>query len=137
MRKLWPIYLLTPAFVTIGELATLGPLVTMILTPSAIQCFHFLPFPCGRLSTPIRVVLRCPVAATRIQQFVLTRRALFWPLPCRHSDITVPDMLARDRGTFGRYLYLRSVAAIVTTVAPLVMFLIFQHHLSAASRIGT
>ena len=47
------------------------------------------------------------------------------------TNIPLPVMLARVSGTYEVNWDLRSVAAIVTTIVPLVVFLIFQRQFAA------
>lgn len=95
---------------------------------------------CGPLSTFFFVVLPnlvSPVFAVGILQFLWTWNALLLPMLFLRSDIPLPVLLTRVSGTYDLNWDLRSVAAIVTTSVPLVIFVVFQRHFAAGSQVGS
>jgi ABC-type glycerol-3-phosphate transport system permease component len=97
---------------------------------------------CGPMSTFFHVVLpniRTPIFAVGILQFLWTWNALLLPLLYLRSDVPLPVLFARIAGTYDLNWDLRSVAAIITTIVPLVVFLVFQRQFAAGaqSRTGT
>lgn len=96
---------------------------------------------CRSLSTFWHVVLPnslTPVFAVGILQFLWTWNALLLPMLYLRTNIPLPVMLTRVSGTYEVNWDLRSVAAIVTTIVPLIIFLIFQRQFAggAMSRSG-
>ena len=53
------------------------------------------------------------------------------------SSVPLPVLLARGRGTYELNWDLASVAAIVTTIVPLIVFLVFQRQFAAGSQTRT
>jgi ABC-type glycerol-3-phosphate transport system permease component len=97
---------------------------------------------CGPMSTFFHVVLpniRTPIFAVGILQFLWTWNALLLPLLYLRSEVPLPVLFARIAGTYDLNWDLRSVAAIITTIVPLVVFLVFQRQFAAGaqSRTGT
>jgi ABC-type glycerol-3-phosphate transport system permease component len=95
---------------------------------------------CGPLSTFTHVVLPnmlSPVFAVGILQFLWTWNALLLPMLYLRSDIPLPVLLTRVSGTYDLNWDLRSVAAIVTTSVPLIIFVVFQRYFAAGSQVGT
>lgn len=95
---------------------------------------------CGPMSTFWFVVLpntMAPVFAVGILQFLWTWNALLLPMLYLRTDIPLPVMLARVSGTYELNWDLRSVAAIITTIVPLVVFLIFQRQFAIGSQTRT
>ena len=90
----------------------------------------------GPLTTFWYVVLPnalSPVFAVGILQFLWTWNALLLPMLYLRTNIPLPVMLARVSGTYEVNWDLRSVAAIVTAIVPLVVFLIFQRQFAAGA----
>lgn len=215
--RIWSTYPIANAFVVTLQLAAIGTLGTMLLTPAAAYAFHFLKFRfrrilliiiinafvlpqqvviiplfqlwrelglidsflavlipyvglsfawsiflvknfledfpkelieaarvdgCGPLSTFWYVVLPnilTPIFAVGILQFLWTWNALLLPLLYLRSQVPLPVLFARIAGTYDLNWDLRSVAAIITTIVPLVVFLVFQRQFAAGaqSRTGT
>ena len=77
------------------------------------------------------------VFATGILQFLWTWNALLLPLLYLRTNVPLPVILARVNGTYELNWDLQSVAAIVTTVVPLVVFLIFQRQFAAGAETRT
>ncbi len=95
---------------------------------------------CGPIATFQHVVLPntlSPIFAVGILQFLWTWNALLLPMLYLRSDVPLPVVLARVAGTYDLNWDLRSVAAIITTSVPLVIFLIFQRQFAAGSRATT
>ncbi|MDF2984023.1 MAG: putative transrane transporter component, partial [Devosia sp.] len=77
------------------------------------------------------------VFATGILQFLWTWNALLLPLIYLRTNVPLPVILARINGTYELNWDLQSVAAIITTVVPLVVFLIFQRQFAAGAETRT
>lgn len=95
---------------------------------------------CGPLRTFWHVVLpntMSPVFAVGILQFLWTWNALLLPMLYLRTTIPLPVMLTRISGTYEVNWDMRSVAAIVTTIVPLIVFLIFQRQFAAGSQSRT
>lgn len=95
---------------------------------------------CGPFSTFTYVVLPnllSPIFAAGILQFLWTWNALLLPMLYLRTDIPLPVLLTRVSGTYDLNWDLRSVAAIVTTSVPLLIFLIFQRHFVTGSQVGS
>lgn len=73
------------------------------------------------------------VFATGILQFLWTWNALLLPMLYLRSNVPLPVVLARVNGTYELNWDLQSVAAIVTTIVPLVVFLVFQRQFAAGA----
>jgi ABC-type glycerol-3-phosphate transport system permease component len=95
---------------------------------------------CGPLSTFWHVVLPntlAPVFAVGILQFLWTWNALLLPMLYLRTNIPLPVLLTRVSGTYEINWDLRSVAAIVTTIVPLLVFLVFQRQFAVGSQTRT
>lgn len=95
---------------------------------------------CGPMSTFWHVVLpntMAPVFAVGILQFLWTWNALLLPMLYLRTNIPLPVLLARVSGTYELNWDLRSVAAIITTIVPLVVFLVFQRQFAIGSQTRT
>ena len=95
---------------------------------------------CGPLSTFRHIVLPnslSPIFAVGILQFLWTWNALLLPMLFLRSNIPLPVLLARISGSYDTNWDLRSVAAIFTTIMPLVVFLVFQRQFAAGSQTKT
>jgi ABC-type glycerol-3-phosphate transport system permease component len=97
---------------------------------------------CGPLSTFTHVVLPnaiAPIFAVGILQFLWTWNALLLPLLYLRSAVPLPVLFARIAGTYETNWDVRSVAAILTAIVPLIVFLVFQRQFAAGaqSRTGT
>ena len=73
------------------------------------------------------------VFATGILQFLWTWNALLLPMLYLRTNVPLPVVLARINGTYELNWDLQSVAAIVTTIVPLVVFLVFQRQFAAGA----
>jgi ABC-type glycerol-3-phosphate transport system permease component len=92
---------------------------------------------CGPISTFRHVVLPnalSSVFAVGILQFLWTWNALLLPMLYLRSHVPLPVILARVAGTYDLNWDLRSVAAIITTSVPLIIFLIFQRQFATGSQ---
>ncbi len=95
---------------------------------------------CGPLSTLWHVVLPnmlTPIFAVGILQFLWTWNALLLPLLYLRTGIPLPVLFARIAGTYDLNWDLRSVAAIITTIVPLIVFLVFQRQFAAGAQTRT
>jgi ABC-type glycerol-3-phosphate transport system permease component len=91
---------------------------------------------CGPVSTFWHVVLpntMTPIFAVGILQFLWTWNALLLPMLYLRTAVPMPVLLARVSGQYELNLDQLSVAAIVTTAVPLVIFLIFQRYFALGS----
>mgnify|MGYP003637844555 CR=1 FL=1 len=92
---------------------------------------------CGAISSLLHVVLpnaRSPIFAVGILQFLWTLNALLLPMLFLRSNVPLPVLLTKVAGTYESNWDLRSVAAIVTTIVPLLVFMIFQRQFAAGSQ---
>ncbi len=92
---------------------------------------------CGPIATFRHVVLPnalSSVFAVGILQFLWTWNALLLPMLYLRSHVPLPVILARVAGTYDLNWDLRSVAAIITTSVPLIIFLIFQRQFATGSQ---
>jgi ABC-type glycerol-3-phosphate transport system permease component len=92
---------------------------------------------CGPIRVFFSIVLPnslTPIAAVGILQFLYTWNALLLPILYLRSQIPLTVVLARLSGTYETNWDLRSVAAIVTTAVPLVVFLLFQRQFAAGAQ---
>jgi ABC-type glycerol-3-phosphate transport system permease component len=97
---------------------------------------------CGPISTFFHVVLPntlSPIFAVGILQFLFCWNSLLIPLLFLRTQAPLPVVFAQIAGTYDNNWNLRAVAAIVTTVVPLIIFLLFQRQFAggALSRTGT
>ena len=91
---------------------------------------------CGPLRLFWHIVLPnslSSVFAVGILQFLWTWNALLLPMLYLRTDVPLPVLLTRVAGTYELNWDLRSVAAIVTTIVPLLIFLIFQRQFAAGA----
>jgi ABC-type glycerol-3-phosphate transport system permease component len=96
---------------------------------------------CGPISTFFYVVLPnslTPIFAVGILQFLFCWNALLMPLLFLRTQAPLPVVFAQISGTYDLNWNLRAVAAIVTTVVPLIIFMLFQRQFAggAMSRSG-
>lgn len=95
---------------------------------------------CGPLRIFWHIVLPnslAPIFAVAILQFLWTWNALLLPMLYLRTDVPLPVLLTRVAGTYELNWDLRSVAAIVTTIVPLLVFLIFQRQFAVGSETRT
>lgn len=91
---------------------------------------------CGPLSTFFYVVLPNSLAsifAIGILQFLWTWNSLLLPLLYLRSKVPLPVLFAQISGTYDSNWNLRAVAAIVTTLVPLIIFVLFQRQFASGS----
>ncbi len=95
---------------------------------------------CGPIKTLIHVVLpnaTSPIFAVGVLQFLWTWNALLLPMLYLRTIVPLPVLLTKVSGTYELNWDLRSVAAIVTTIVPLIVFVIFQRQFAAGSQTRT
>ncbi|WP_165223101.1 carbohydrate ABC transporter permease [Affinirhizobium pseudoryzae] len=95
---------------------------------------------CGPIRTFTQVVLPnliSPIAACGILQFLWCWNTLLLPMLFLRSDISLTVLLARIAGTYDPNLDQQAVAAIVTAVIPLSIFLLFQKQFAAGNRVSS
>ena len=95
---------------------------------------------CGPLRNFWHIVLPNSLAsvfAVGILQFLWTWNALLLPMLYLRSNVPLPVLLTRVSGTYELNWDLRSVAAIVTTIVPLIVFLIFQRQFATGAETRT
>lgn len=91
---------------------------------------------CGPLARYFYVVLPnsiTPIAAVAILQFLWTWNGLLLPVVFLRTDVPLTALLARIQGLYDGNWDQVSVAAIVTTVVPLIVFITFQQYFTAGS----
>ena len=91
---------------------------------------------CGPISTFFFVVLPnslAPIFAVGILQFLFCWNSLLIPLLFLRSELPLPVIFAQISGMYDANWDLRAVAAIVTTIVPLIIFLIFQRQFAGGS----
>ena len=95
---------------------------------------------CGPIRTFTQVVLPnliSPIAACGILQFLWCWNTLLLPMLFLRSDISLTVLLARIAGTYDPNLDQQAVAAIVTALIPLAIFLLFQKQFAAGNRVSS
>lgn len=91
---------------------------------------------CGPIARFFYVVLPnslTPIAAVAILQFLWTWNGLLLPIVFLRSEISLPALLARIQGVYDRNWDQVAVAAIVTTIVPLIIFIVFQRYFTAGA----
>lgn len=89
---------------------------------------------CGHLRTYFYIVLPnslTSMAAVAILQFMWVWNSLLLPLLFLREKQTLPMLLSTIAGTYEPNLDQRAVATIITSIVPLVVFLLFQKYFSA------
>lgn len=92
---------------------------------------------CGPIKTLRHVVLpnaTSPIFAVGVLQFLWTWNALLLPMLFLRTNVPLPVLLTKISGTYDLNWDLRSVAAIITTIVPLLVFLVFQRQFGAGSQ---
>jgi ABC-type glycerol-3-phosphate transport system permease component len=95
---------------------------------------------CGPIRTFTQVVLPnliSPIAACGILQFLWCWNTLLLPMLFLRNEISLTVLLARIAGTYDPNLDQQAVAAIVTAVIPLGIFLLFQKQFAAGNRVSS
>jgi ABC-type glycerol-3-phosphate transport system permease component len=95
---------------------------------------------CGPLGIFLHIVLpniTTPIFAIGILQFLWTWNALLLPLLYLRTNVPLPVLFARIAGTYDLNWDVRSVAAIITTIVPLLVFLVFQRQFAAGAQART
>jgi ABC-type glycerol-3-phosphate transport system permease component len=93
---------------------------------------------CGPLTTFWHIVLPNtlpPIFAAGILQFLWTWNALLLPMLFLRTDVPLPVVLARVAGTYDLNWDLRAVAAIITAIVPLMVFLVFQRFFAIGAQV--
>jgi ABC-type glycerol-3-phosphate transport system permease component len=91
---------------------------------------------CGPISTFFRVVLPnsiSPIFALGILQFLFCWNGFLIPLLYLRTQRPLPVIFATISGTHDLNFNLLAVAAIVTTLVPLIIFIVFQRQFAAGS----
>ncbi len=91
---------------------------------------------CGPIQTFFHVVLPNSLAsifAVGILQFLFCWNSLLIPLLFLRSQVPLPVVFAQISGVYDANWDLRAVAAIVTTIVPLIVFLVFQRQFAGGS----
>lgn len=91
---------------------------------------------CGPISTFFRVVLPNSLAsifAVGILQFLFCWNSLLIPLLFLRHGAPLPVIFAQISGTYDPNWDRRAVAAIVTTIVPLIVFLVFQRQFATGA----
>ncbi len=91
---------------------------------------------CGPVARFFHIVLPnmlTPIAAVGILQFMWTWNGLLLPVVYLRDELPLPALLARIQGVYDRNWDQVAVAAIVTTVVPLVIFILFQRFFTAGA----
>jgi len=91
---------------------------------------------CGPVRIFFRVVLPnslSPIFAVGILQFLFCWNSLLIPLLFLRTEVPLPVIFAQISGMYDANWDLRAVAAIVTTIVPLVVFLVFQRQFAGGS----
>ncbi len=95
---------------------------------------------CGPVTTFTHVVLPnliSPIFACGILQFLWCWNSLLLPMLFLRNEVTLTVLLARISGTYDPNLDQQAVAAIVTAVVPLIIFLLFQKQFAAGNRVSS
>ena len=91
---------------------------------------------CGPVSTFFHVVLPnslSSIFAVGILQFLFCWNSLLIPLLFLRTNVPLPVVFAQIAGTYDANWDMQSVAAIVTTIVPLVIFLVFQRQFAGGA----
>ncbi|MGI9499822.1 MAG: carbohydrate ABC transporter permease [Geminicoccaceae bacterium] len=89
---------------------------------------------CGHLRTYFYIVLPnslTPMAAVAILQFMWVWNSLLLPMLFLRENTTLPVLLSSISGAYEPNLDQRAVATIITSIVPLLIFLMFQRYFSA------
>ncbi len=95
---------------------------------------------CGPITTFTHVVLPnliSPIFACGILQFLWCWNSLLLPMLFLRSEVTLTVLLARISGTYDPNLDQQAVAAIITAIVPLIVFLLFQRQFAAGNRVSS
>lgn len=95
---------------------------------------------CGPVARFFYIVLPnmvTPIAAVGILQFMWTWNGLLLPVVFLREELPLPALLARIQGVFDRNWDQVAVAAIITTIVPLIIFIIFQRYFTAGASTKT
>lgn len=95
---------------------------------------------CGPITTFTHVVLPnliSPIVACGILQFLWCWNTLLLPMLFLRSQITLPVLLARISGTNDPNIDQQAVAAIITAIVPLIVFLLFQKQFALGNRVSS
>lgn len=89
---------------------------------------------CGHLRTYFHIVLPnslTAMTAVAILQFMWTWNSLLIPMLFLRDNATLPVMLSKISGAYEPNWDQRAVATIITSILPLLIFLVFQRYFSA------
>ncbi len=95
---------------------------------------------CGPVGRFFYIVLPnslTPIAAVGILQFLWTWNGLLLPVLYLRNELPLTVLLARIQGTYDLNWDQVSVAAIITTIVPLTIFIVFQRYFTAGAHTRT
>lgn len=95
---------------------------------------------CGPIARFFHIVLPnmlTPIAAVAILQFMWTWNGLLLPVVFLRDELPLPALLARVQGVYDNNFDQVAVAAIITTIVPLAIFVIFQRYFTAGAQTKT
>ncbi|MCT8160677.1 carbohydrate ABC transporter permease [Pseudoruegeria sp. SHC-113] len=95
---------------------------------------------CGPIARFFYIVLPnmlTPIAAVAILQFMWTWNGLLLPVVFLREELPLPALLARVQGVYDNNFDQVAVAAIITTIVPLAIFVIFQRYFTAGAQTKT
>lgn len=95
---------------------------------------------CGPVARFFHIVLPnmlTPIAAVAILQFMWTWNGLLLPVVFLREELPLPALLARVQGVYDGNYDQVAVAAIITTIVPLVIFVVFQRYFTAGAATKT
>lgn len=95
---------------------------------------------CGPIARFFYIVLPnmlTPIAAVAILQFMWTWNGLLLPVVFLRDELPLPALLARVQGVYDNNFDQVAVAAIITTIVPLAIFVVFQRYFTAGAQTKT
>ncbi len=95
---------------------------------------------CGPIQTFFYIVLPnsiAPIAAVGILQFLWSWNSLLLPMLYLRHHISLTVLLARISSSFEPNIGQQSVAAIITAIVPLAIFIVFQKYFAAGSKVSS
>lgn len=95
---------------------------------------------CGPVARFFHIVLPnmlTPIAAVAILQFMWTWNGLLLPVVFLRDELPLPALLARVQGVYDNNFDQVAVAAIITTIVPLAIFVVFQRYFTAGAQTKT
>lgn len=95
---------------------------------------------CGPVARFFHIVLPnmlTAIAAVAILQFMWTWNGLLLPVVFLRDELPLPALLARVQGVYDNNFDQVAVAAIITTIVPLAIFVVFQRYFTAGAQTKT